>query len=120
VGKNYLLERNRLVFVLSAYSPRLLVLVSPVLVATELGMLAQAAREGWLRDKLRGWAWCVQHARWLARERSATQRLRRVPDSQLVGLLSGVIAPAMIPVPRAVRAANPLVAAYWRLVRRAL
>jgi GT2 family glycosyltransferase len=120
VNKNYLLERNRLVFLLSAYSPRLLALLSPVLLATELGMLAQAAREGWLRDKLRGWAWCVQHARWLARHRSVTQGLRRVPDSELAGLLSSVIAPGMIPVPAPVRAANPVIAAYWRLARRAL
>jgi GT2 family glycosyltransferase len=120
VKKNYLLERNRLVFLLSAYSSRLLAVLSPVLLATELGMLAQATREGWLRDKLRGWAWCVQHARWLARHRSVTQGLRRVPDSELAGLLSSVIAPGMIPVPAPVRAANPVIAAYWRLARRAL
>src|SRR4029079_103407 len=33
--KNYFLERNRLVFVLSAYSARLLVLLGPLLLATE-------------------------------------------------------------------------------------
>ena len=53
--KSYYLERNRLVFVLSAYSGRLLFLLSPVLVATELGMVALALKEGWLRDKLAGW-----------------------------------------------------------------
>jgi GT2 family glycosyltransferase len=119
-AKNYLLERNRLVFLLSAYSPRLLALLSPVLVATELGILAQAALEGWLRDKLGGWAWCARNARWLARHRRTTQGLRRVPDRELAGLLSGVIAPAMVPVPAPVRAANPIIAAYWRLARRAL
>ena len=29
--------------------------MSPVLVATELGMAALALKEGWLRDKLAGW-----------------------------------------------------------------
>jgi GT2 family glycosyltransferase len=120
VAKHYLLERNRLVFVLSTYSPRLLALLSPVLLSTELALAVHAAREGWLRDKLRSWAWVARNARWLARERRATQRLRRVPDRELAGLLTPTLSPAMIDVPGTARVANRLVEAYWRLVRRAL
>src|SRR2546423_13750241 len=40
-----LLERNREIFVLTAYSLRLILLLAPVLAATELAMLAVAARE---------------------------------------------------------------------------
>jgi GT2 family glycosyltransferase len=120
VTKNYLLERNRLVFVLSAYSGRLLLLLGPVLLALELGLAAQAAREGWLRDKLRGWAWCARHARWLARQRRATQRLRRVPDRELARLLTPTLSPAMISLPAAARTANRIVEPYWRLAQRAL
>ena len=120
VAKHYLLERNRLVFVLSSYSPRLLLLLSPVLVSTELAMAALAAKEGWLRDKLRGWVWCARNSRWLARQRRETQRLRRVPDRELAPLLSATLTPAMIPVPAAAKAANRLVEGYWRFARRAL
>ena len=120
VAKHYLLERNRLVFVLSSYSPRLLLLLSPVLVSTELAMTVLAAKEGWFRDKLRGWAWCARNARWLARQRRETQGLRRVPDRDLAPLLSATLSPAMISVPAAARAGNRLVETYWRLVRRAL
>ena len=119
-GKQYLLERNRLVFVLSSYSPRLLALLAPVLVSTELGMLALALREGWARDKAAGWAWLVRNRRWLRRHRRETQALRRVPDRELARFLSPVVAPGMIPVPAPIRLANPLMRAYWRLVRRAL
>jgi GT2 family glycosyltransferase len=120
VAKHYLLERNRLVFVLSTYSPRLLALLAPVLLSTELALAAHAAREGWLRDKLRAWGWVVAHARWLARNRRATQRLRRVPDRELASLMTPTLAPAMIDLPAGARAANRAVEAYWRLVRRAL
>jgi GT2 family glycosyltransferase len=120
VAKHYLLERNRLVFVLSSYSARLLLLLSPVLLSTELAMTTLAAREGWFRDKLRGWAWCARNARWLAHERRETQRLRRVSDRELAPLLSATLTPAMISVPAAAKAANRLVEAYWRLARRAL
>jgi hypothetical protein len=118
--KNYFLERNRLVFVLSAYSGRLLLLMAPVLAATELGMLAVALKEGWLRDKLAGWAWCVRHAGVIARRRRATQGLRKVRDRELASFLTPVFSPAMLPVPRLLRIANPVVARYWNLVKRAL
>jgi GT2 family glycosyltransferase len=119
-GKQYLLERNRLVFVLTSYSPRLLLLLSPVLASTELAMLVLALKEGWARDKLAGWGWLLRHAGWLGRQRRETQRLRRVRDRELVGYLSPLVAPGMIPVPSPVRAINPFVAKYWELVKKAL
>jgi GT2 family glycosyltransferase len=119
-GKQYLLERNRLVFVLSSYSPRLLLLLSPVLASTEIAMLMLALKEGWARDKLAGWGWLLRHSGWLRRHRRETQRLRRVRDRELARYLSPVVAPGMIPVPSPVRAINPLVARYWELVKKAL
>jgi len=118
--KQYLLERNRLVFVLSSYSPRLLLLLSPVLVSTEAAMLVLALKEGWAREKVAGWGWLLRHLGWLRRQRRETQGLRRVRDRELAPYLSAEIAPGMIPVPAPIRAVNPLVARYWALVRRAL
>ncbi len=119
-GKQYLLERNRLVFVLSAYSGRLLLVALPILVAAEAAVTLLALRQRWLREKAAGWAWCASHARWLVRHRRETQRLRRVRDADLAGLLAAELTPAVVDVPALVRAANPLLAAYWRLARRAL
>ena len=119
-GKHYLLERNRLVFVLSSFSPKLLLLLAPVLASVEVGMLALALKEGWARDKVRGWAWLVRNAGWLRRHRRETQGLRRVGDRELARFLTPEVAPAMIPVPAPVRAVNPLIARYWGLVKKAL
>jgi GT2 family glycosyltransferase len=115
-----LLERNREIFVLTAYSLRLLLALAPVLVATELGMLVVAAKQRWLRGKLRGWWWLAGHAGWLRSHRRETQRLRRRPDRELAEYLTPSIDPGMLPVPRAASIGNGLLAAYWRLVRRAL
>ena len=118
--KQYFLERNRLVFVASAYPPRLLAVVSPVLVGTELAMLVVSLREGWLKEKAAGWGWCVRHGGWLLRRRRETQRLRRVRDRDLADILTPVLDPAMVAVPRAAKLLNPLVASYWSLARRLL
>jgi GT2 family glycosyltransferase len=115
-----LLERNRLVFVLSAYSLRLLLLLGPVLFAVELGMLALAARQGWLRGKLGGSWWLLSHPRWLLRHRRETQRLRRVGDSELAAFLTPTLDPRMIELPRGAGALNGAVERYWRLARKLL
>ena len=119
-SKNYFLERNRVVFCSTAYSIRLLLLLLPVLVATELGMLGIALKEGWLRDKLRAWGWLLRHAGLVGGRRRATQRARQVRDRELAPFLTAVFEPAMLPVPALLRAANPVVAGYWSLVRRLL
>jgi GT2 family glycosyltransferase len=118
--KRYLLERNRLVFVLSSFSGRTLLLLGPVLASAEMGMLALAVKEGWARDKLAGWGWLVRNRGWLRRHRRETQALRQVRDRELSRFLSPTVAPGMIPVPSPVRAINPLVARYWSLVKKLL
>jgi GT2 family glycosyltransferase len=118
--KSYFLERNRLVFCLTAFSPRLLLLLSPVFVSTELGMVGVALKEGWLRDKIAGWGWLLRNLGTVRRRRRSTQRLRTVRDRELAGFLTPVFSPAMVPVPALLRAANPVVSRYWSLVRRAL
>jgi GT2 family glycosyltransferase len=118
--KSYYLERNRLVFVASAFSARLLLLLAPVLAAAEVALCVRALREGWLREKLAGWIWCVRNGRLLLRIRRETQRRRRIPDRELVHFLTPVLDPAVVARSRFVDAVNPLVAGYWALARRAL
>jgi GT2 family glycosyltransferase len=118
--KNYFLERNRLFFVLTAYSARLLLLLAPLLAATELGMVAVALKERWLRDKLAGWGWLVRNARVVARRRRTTQALRVRRDRDLAGFMTATFSPGMVAVPALLRVANPAVRAYWSLVRKAL
>jgi GT2 family glycosyltransferase len=119
-NKRYFMERNRLAFLGTCFSARTLLLLAPLLLATELAMLLLAARQGWFRDKLAGWVWLVRNGKKLARRRRQTQRLRRVRDRDLVGMLTAVVDPGMLPVPAVVRMLNPVVVAYWALVRWAV
>jgi GT2 family glycosyltransferase len=115
-----LLERNRLIFVLTAYSVRLLFLLGPMLVLGELAMLALAARRRWFRGKLGGWWWLMRHPRWLLRHRRETQRLRKVRDRDLARFLTPTLDPKVAAVPRGIGLLNRLLVPYWSVVRRAL
>ncbi|MDX6566792.1 MAG: hypothetical protein QOE10_2454 [Gaiellales bacterium] len=115
--KEYYLERNRLIVVLSAYSGRLLLLLAPVLLAVEAGIVLVAWRQGWLREKARGWAWLVRNRAWLAAHRRETQGLRRVGDRDLARFLTPVVDPRMLELPPGVAALNGLVSAWWHGVR---
>ena len=101
--------------------PRLLVLLAPLLVSTELGMTAIATQGGMVAGQgRRAGAGCCATARSSRRRRRATQALRRVRDRELARLPDRDVLAGDAPVPGLLRAANPVVAAYWRLVRRAL
>ncbi|MEK6274704.1 MAG: glycosyltransferase family 2 protein [Actinomycetota bacterium] len=118
VKKNYFMERNRLIFVSSAYSLRMLLLLAPALLAAEAGLTIVALRQGWFRDKVRGWAWVARNARWLAAHRRKLQSERVVPDRDLARHLASVVDPKMVDVPGLVKIANPVLERYWALVRR--
>jgi GT2 family glycosyltransferase len=115
--KEYYLERNRLVFLLTVYSARLLLLLAPVLVAVELGVVLVALRRGWLREKARGWAWLAGHGSWLGERRREIQSARRVSDRQLARLLTPVLDARMLELPAGVGVLNGAVSAWWRGVR---
>jgi GT2 family glycosyltransferase len=119
-SKIAMLERNRLIFVLTAYSLRLLLLLGPALFFGELAMLALAARRRWFRGKLGGWWWLVRHTRWLLRHRRETQRLRRVRDRELARFLVPTLDPSMAPLPRGTGFVNRCLGSYWSLARKAL
>lgn len=114
--KLYLLERNRLFMLLTLYQTRTLVLLAPPLLALELAVLLVALREGWWRQKLRGWGWLVTHRRVLRSRRACVQQARLRGDHELARVLTGRFAPG----PESGISPSPVLAglseAYWQIV----
>jgi GT2 family glycosyltransferase len=113
------LERNRSWTVLTLYRLRTLVLLAPLLLATEAAIVLAAARQGWLREKLRAW-WAL--VRWLPALFSARRRLqrtRRVPDAQLLAQHVAVVDTPMLSG-RLLDRVNPWMERYRDLVMRAV
>jgi len=118
-SKWFWLERNRWRTVLSVYPPALLVLLAPALFAAELGLLLVAARQGWLRPKLRAQASAIAGLpRTLVRRRTL-QQARRIGSRELAEQLT-----SSLDSPYLAAASSPWMsipqAIYWRLVRRGL
>lgn len=115
-----LLERNRLAMALSSFSARHLVLTLPLLLGLELGILAYAAKQGWWREKLASYRWIWRRRHWLRRRRAELAAERVRSERQLAHLYSAHLDPKNIGLPDFVRPLDTVMAAYWRLVRRAI
>jgi len=118
-AKWFWLERNRWRTVLSVYPAALLALTLPALLAAELGLLAIAARGGWLAPKLRAEAAVLAGLPGTLARRRSVQRSRRIGADEFAAHLT-----ASLDSPYLAGAATPLLrvpqALYWRLVRRIL
>lgn len=117
--KWFWLERHRLSSVLVNYEGRTLALLAPLLVASELGLLALAALQGWLPRKLAAYVSLWRSRRALRARRRAVQSARVVGDEAIVPLIAGTIDSGQLANPL-LPVVNPLLAAYQRAVVAAL
>jgi GT2 family glycosyltransferase len=111
--KLYLLERNRLINLLTLYESRTLRFLVPAVLAVEMGTLFIALRDGWLRQKVEGWIWVIGHRDYLRRRRRRVQTTRLETDAQLMRHLHGRLDPPAevgITVPKSV---NSVLDRYW-------
>lgn len=116
--KLYFLERNRLYLVAVCFPARLLAVVLPALVAYEAGIVAVAAKEGWLREKVDGWRWLARHRADVLARRRTVQSTRRRSSAELAAQLAESFDAGNYPLSPVLRAADRVLAAYWRAVRR--
>jgi hypothetical protein len=115
--KWFFLERNRVFSVLANYEARTLILLSPLLAASEIGLLLVAARGGWLKQKLASYGSLFALRKRLLVQRRAVKASRRCSDIELLDLFSDRLDSALLPG-RATALANAVCVPYMRLVRR--
>ena len=116
--KMYLVERNRLLVVLTDFPTPVLRVVVPMLLLTEPAFLVLAIMQGWTRQKLSGWVWLIRHLGFIRKLRKSIQSTNQMSAKEFAGLLQSRIEPPMITPPPGMGLLNKLLAAYWRLARR--
>jgi GT2 family glycosyltransferase len=117
--KWFLLERNRLFSLLANYEARTLALLSPLLIATELGLLGVAAYGGWLPQKLKTYASVFALRKRLRDQRRSVQASRQRPDLEVLDYFDVRLDSALLPPPGPALA-NAVWVPYMWLVRRVL
>jgi GT2 family glycosyltransferase len=118
-SKYYLVERNRLMFVLTLWSARALLVLGPPLLALELAMVALSIKERWLRHKVRGWGWLWRNRRRVLARRRLVQREKLVPDRVWMRVLTDQLDTPLIRLPTGIQTVlNGLMRTYWRVARR--
>jgi len=115
-AKRYYLERNRWRLLLTVLETRTLLLLVPVLLPFELGLLLAAARDRALGAKLRAALWHLTHAASTRRRRAVVQRTRRMSDAVLVGVLHPRLDSPALQAP-GVELVSCLLLAYWSRIR---
>ena len=116
-AKWFWLERNRWRTVLAVYPAPLLIALLPALLAAEIALVAVAARQGWLRAKLRAQAAVLVNLPSTLARRARVQRTRRIGVADFARRLTASTDSPYLSVGRPAEAAA---AAYWALVSGAL
>ncbi len=114
------LERNRWATLIRDYPTKLLLLLLPALIATELALILAAAAGGWGRQKLRAYP---EIAGWLPRllgERRQIQATRKVSAAEFASWLTADLDSPFIPAVARSGPVGLLLRGYWRVVRRLL
>ena len=119
-NKQYLLERNRWITVLTVYPTPVLACVLPAMIAFDLALCAVAAAQGWLPAKLKAWRWLLTHRRDVVRRRRAVQAAATISPGAFMSLLVARIEPPILERPTGLGLLNRLLAGYWGLARHLL
>jgi len=117
--KWFFLERNRVWGVLANFALPTLLLLAPLLAATEVMIVLRAAREGWLPAKVRAWREIARSRGELRAWRRQVQGARTVPDRVILGLMTGRFDPALAES-RPVALLNPVMVAYRHMLMAVL
>jgi N-acetylglucosaminyl-diphospho-decaprenol L-rhamnosyltransferase len=118
--KWFLLERNRWWTVLSDYPAGLLLPLLPALIGAEAALLLIAARDGWLRAKLRAQAAVLMELPQILARRRAVQATRAVGAVELAERVSAALDNPYLGSAARVPAIERIQRGYWLAVRGAL
>ncbi len=114
--KRYYLERNRYLALFKNLRWRSLLLLSPLLFAAEAWVLASAAREGWLLEKLQADLALLTPRTWALMLRERRGLVRRLRDRDVAELFDGRMDHPEVQSPL-LRAVNPALEGLWHRLR---
>jgi GT2 family glycosyltransferase len=98
-SKMFLVDRNRMMLVLSLYRPRTYIFLLPVLVLHEAALLVFSLLGGWSKERFRALTWVAGHWRVIRRVRNRLQEGRITSDATLMRLMEMQLVPENMGLP---------------------
>jgi GT2 family glycosyltransferase len=115
-NKMFWLERNRILMILSNYRRRTLIILSPALLAVEIGVTLMALRDQWLPQKVRAWRALWRERHLVGEGRVLAQRNRRTSDADLLASLEYQVSTAsQVALPGGAALVGQLLGLYRRM-----
>ena len=118
--KFFLMERNRFAILISYYKLSTLLIVFPMMLIVEIGIIIYALKSGWLKQKLSSYAYWLSFDNWKLwlKKRKILQSNRKITDKQLLSKAVGCIEFEDIDNIVLHYIANPLMKLYWFIVKK--
>lgn len=116
--KFYYSEKNRLYLLLKNYSLKSLVLISPAILLVEIAEIFFALAQGWFFKKIKSYFEILFLLPVIFKNRSFVQKIRMVPDKDIVKIFQGKLVVGGIKHPLLDNFLSPVVNLYWKLVKR--
>lgn len=118
--KFYFLERNRLATLMKNYSAKSILILLPMLLIVELGLLLYFLRSGKSAWKIRGYLWIARNLKNILVKRKLVQRfIRKRDDKSIMSIFTPRFAYFTVGMPM-VGMINRALTSYWRLARALL
>jgi len=116
----YYLERNRWLTILSFYPVKFIVLLFPIILFMQFGSLIYSISHGYLGTLLKIWQYFLRPSSYIKiiNNRRQLKRLTVVPFRNIAKEFQGRILFQEIANPVLIYFVNPILAAYWQLVKK--
>ncbi len=117
--KFYYIERNRLLLLGTIWGGRSLLVLSPALLSLEAAMFLLSIKQGWVREKVRGWGWLWKNRGHLRSRRKALKAEKAVSDRVWMRqiLTSRLEVGAELAPTALVKPLNVVMSGYWGIAR---
>ncbi|MFA6424362.1 MAG: glycosyltransferase family 2 protein [Candidatus Magasanikbacteria bacterium] len=119
--KFYYIERNRMGVMLMFFKWPTLLLFLPMGLILEVGLLLFAAKQGWIKEKFKAYAYWLELSSWKLwlKKRAYVQSIRKISDREMIKTFVGKIIfnEQSIKNPILDYIANPLMNFYWLIVK---
>ncbi len=120
-NKYFLMERNRWIVLLTYYKWLTLILLLPILLVSEIGLLFISLLSGWFFQKMKAGYWFLhfKNLKLVWQKRKKIQKIRKISDKQLLNNVVAKIkfSDSEIDTPLLRYVANPISILYWTIVK---